>query len=41
MIVTVGATQGKFTATAGSNLLAGKFAESVTGAGLAIVNLDL
>ena len=41
MIVTVGATQGKFTATAGSNLLAGKFAETVTGAGLAIVNLDL
>ena len=41
MIVTVGATQGKFTATAGSNLLAGKFAESVTGAGLAIVNLNL
>lgn len=41
IIVAVGATQGKFTATAGSNLLAGKFAESVTGAGLAIVNLNL
>ena len=41
MIVTVGATQGKFTATAGSNLLVGKFAETISGAGNVIVNLDL
>lgn len=41
MIVTVGATQGQFTATAGSNLLVGKFAETTTGAGNVIVNLNL